>query len=189
VTFQPLRMAATACAIILASAAAPASAVVIKAADYGPGSFFDTAAAGLGPGTYRFSLTLTTPVDFVDGYAEKLTVTNFFCIDPSIGPDEFSCGGDDVPTQPLWDRVTPTLYQASITVNPFVNQPVAGGGPTVRYTEEDFCCTFQYGWEAPGAGSYVLSYAQVPEPESWALMIAGFGLLGVGMRRRSLLPA
>jgi len=33
------------------------------------------------------------------------------------------------------------------------------------------------GGEAPGA---------VPEPASWALMIAGFGLVGIAMRRRQV---
>jgi CHRD domain/PEP-CTERM motif len=31
--------------------------------------------------------------------------------------------------------------------------------------------------------------AAVPEPSSWALMIAGFGLAGAGLRRRRLAPA
>lgn len=31
--------------------------------------------------------------------------------------------------------------------------------------------------------------AIVPEPETWALMIAGFALVGIGMRRRRLTPA
>ena len=168
---------------MLTLGATAAGAAVIKAGDYGAGPFFDTAAASLGPGHYRFTIELTTPVDFVDGFAQKQTVTNFFCIDPSIGPDEFNCGGDEVPTQPLWDKVTPTLYQALITVNPFRNVPFSSGF-IVRFTEEDDCCTFEYGWDAPGRGSYVLSFAQVPEPASWALMIAGFSLLGVGARRR-----
>ena len=30
--------------------------------------------------------------------------------------------------------------------------------------------------------------AGVPEPESWALLVAGFGLLGAAMRRRRTIP-
>ena len=173
----------------MALTAVPASGAVIKAGDYGPGSFFDTAATGLAPGSYRFTIELTTPVPYVDGYAEKQTITNFYCIDPDVGPEEFNCGGDEVPTQPLWDQVTPTLYQAMMMVNPFRNVPVSGGGFVVRYTEQDDCCRFQYGWDAPGGGSYVLSYVQVPEPASWAMMIAGLGLLGVGVRHRKIAAA
>lgn len=33
-------------------------------------------------------------------------------------------------------------------------------------------------------GSFTLSVAAIPEPASWALMIAGFGLAGAAMRRR-----
>ena len=184
-TFRPTSGAAIAA---LALAAAPAASAVIKTGGYDAGSFSDTAAIGLGPGTYRFSIALTTPVPFVDGFAEKQTVTNFYCIDPDIGPDEFYCGGNEVPTQPLWDQVTPTLYQAMLTVNPFRDVPFSSGF-VVRYTEQDDCCRFEYGWDAPGGGSYVLSYVQVPEPASWAMMIAGFGLLGAGVRHQKIAAA
>jgi hypothetical protein len=40
---------------------------------------------------------------------------------------------------------------------------------------------------SPRAFNGALSYAAVvPEPASWALMIAGFGLVGAAMRRRSV---
>lgn len=35
-----------------------------------------------------------------------------------------------------------------------------------------------------GTGGLVTTFGAVPEPESWALMIAGFGLTGLAMRRR-----
>lgn len=41
-----------------------------------------------------------------------------------------------------------------------------------------------------GAGSLVgLAAGAVPEPQSWALLIAGFGLVGAAQRRRRLVPA
>jgi hypothetical protein len=41
-----------------------------------------------------------------------------------------------------------------------------------------------------GAGSLVgLAAGAVPEPQSWALLIAGFGLVGAAQRRRRLAPA
>ncbi|HEV2568326.1 PEPxxWA-CTERM sorting domain-containing protein [Sphingomonas sp.] len=167
---------------------APAAAVVIQTGSYDAGRFDGTAGATLGPGRYVFSLQLTTVVPFMDGYAEKQTYSAFFCRDPDISPDEFPCGGNNVPTQPLWDPVTPTLWQAAITVNP--DQTVLTPNDfIVRYYEFDDCCTFQFGWESDAAGRYVLYYAQVPEPASWALMIAGFGLLGAGVRQRTAIPA
>jgi hypothetical protein len=39
---------------------------------------------------------------------------------------------------------------------------------------------------ASGA-SYPLGAAPIPEPGSWALMVAGFGLAGVALRRRTAL--
>ena len=38
-------------------------------------------------------------------------------------------------------------------------------------------------------GSYTLTISTIPEPASWALLIAGFGLTGAAMRRRRRVPA
>jgi PEP-CTERM motif len=37
--------------------------------------------------------------------------------------------------------------------------------------------------------SVSMTVAQVPEPASWAMLIAGFGLIGAAMRRRRMVPA
>ena len=44
--------------------------------------------------------------------------------------------------------------------------------------------------EFGGTGTYTLTIsnpaaAAVPEPATWAMMLAGFGMVGVGLRRRS----
>jgi hypothetical protein len=51
--------------------------------------------------------------------------------------------------------------------------------------------TFRYaGYVEPGPGFHVLgTAAAVPEPASWALLIAGFGLTGAAMRRRARVAA
>ena len=38
-------------------------------------------------------------------------------------------------------------------------------------------------------GRFDISVGGVPEPASWAMLIAGFGLVGASMRRRRLVPA
>ncbi len=37
---------------------------------------------------------------------------------------------------------------------------------------------------ATGLGTFTLTAAAVPEPASWALFVAGFGVVGYGMRAR-----
>jgi hypothetical protein len=54
--------------------------------------------------------------------------------------------------------------------------------------------TFSYSGAAQGTGDESwglsnVSVSAVPEPQSWALMIAGFGLVGASMRRRSVARA
>jgi hypothetical protein len=36
----------------------------------------------------------------------------------------------------------------------------------------------------PAVAAALLGASAVPEPQSWALLIAGFGVVGAGMRRR-----
>ena len=42
----------------------------------------------------------------------------------------------------------------------------------------------QGGGSAPSTTDYLLGAAGIPEPASWAMLIAGFGLIGVASRRR-----
>lgn len=136
----------------------------------------------LGPGSYRFSFTTSVPLDGLYGYVEKSSIWNEYC-DEGEGAGEFYCGGDDVPTQPLFEQVSPTLYQLRMTVNPFV-ETFTPDQFVVRTVEFDLCCTYSFDLYAAGAGSYSISYAAIPEPASWALLILGFGAVGAALRRR-----
>ncbi len=45
------------------------------------------------------------------------------------------------------------------------------------------------GFNLPGSGYQLIGTAAVPEPASWAMLIAGFGLTGAAMRRRARVAA
>ena len=187
-----MRQAWAAWATILAlGAATPAAAAVIVTGDYGADeAVFDTGSLVLGPGDYRFTLTVTAALVAQNSSVEKLTVTNFFCVDPDLGPEEFPCGGSDVPTTYGFTQVTPLRFEALVTVNPFTDNPFPAG-LIVRYEEFDNCCSYIVDLQTGAAGRYTLSVAAVPEPATWGLLIAGTALAGARLRRRmrTLRPA
>lgn len=139
----------------------------------------------LGPGTYRFSFTTTAPFAEFYGQVEKESYYNEWC-DFRDGAGEQSCGGNNVPTTPLFEPVTPTLYQLRITVDPF-RETLTPEDIVVRRVEFDDCCTYSFDFIAGDAGVYSVSYAAIPEPESWALLILGFGAVGAAYRRKPAL--
>jgi len=174
-----------ACASLFALLALPAqAATTIRTGSYGAGEFVsDSGSYALGPGRYRFNLQFSTAPLYQAAEVEKTTNTDFFCVDPADGPDEFACGGDNVPTTIGFDEVSPTVFQADLTVNGLRSVPF-DSPPIVRYEEFDTCCGYRVEFEAVDAGRYTLSVAGVPEPTSWALMIGGIGLTGGALRRR-----
>lgn len=69
-----------------------------------------------------------------------------------------------------------TISSGVVELLTLVNQPVAAGLQTLSVSGS-----------AQKFGSYsgIVSFASVPEPASWALMIVGLGAVGYAMRRRS----
>ncbi|WP_293864936.1 MULTISPECIES: PEPxxWA-CTERM sorting domain-containing protein [unclassified Sphingomonas] len=173
-----------AAAVIAASvAAAPAisaAPVVVTSGSFASGdSIGQVGSYGVGPGRYRFTFATDAPVDLFVGEVINTRTTNIFCNEGS-GP--FYCGGDDVPLMPSLDPAGPGRWAALIEVMPFTITP--GGGFIDRYETSDSCCGYDFAFEALGAGSYVLSVEGVPEPASWALMLAGFAATGAALRMR-----
>jgi hypothetical protein len=88
---------------------------------------------------------------------------------------EFYCRGVDVPTVPLFEPVSPTLYQLQLTVDPSYTliDPYGPSGFVVRSTTFGLCCQHALNFSAGGPGSYTLSYAPaVPEASSWAMCLS-----------------
>lgn len=170
------------CSALLAVATPAAAATADISGIYDAGVLVAQGGSfALGPGAYEFSLSFSDPVsDFVYGYVGKTTVTNSFCDE---GEGEFYCGGDDVPTEPLFEMINPQLYQLSLVVNGPSSYTYPPGSVVVRDDQFDLCCQYGFSFISGEAGRYTLSYAAIPEPRIWSMMILGFGAVGWSIRR------
>lgn len=168
--------------------AAPVAAVpiVVTSGSFAAGdSVLQSGSYNVTPGRYRFTFETSTPVDLFVGEAISTRTTNFVC-DTGSGP--FNCGGDDVPLPTSLDPAGVTRWAGLVDVRPFTVTP--GSGIIIRYEDSDACCGYDFSFNALAAGSYILSVEGVPEPASWALMIAGFAATGGALRmRRRARPA
>ena len=168
-------------ALTLTAAAPVQASTEISVGSYSAGdSVFVGDSVGLGAGTYLFTLTLSASADAVEGQVTKLTNYVDYC-DMDGSGTAVVCGSDDVPTSPSLEAVSPTVYQALLTVDAPYTVHYSGVDRT-DYT--DSCCTYDFDFQATAAGSYSFSYAAVPEPATWLLMLFGFGMLGGAARRR-----
>jgi hypothetical protein len=163
-------------------ASSPAAATTVVSSPYPADSFVgDSGNFDLGPGTYLFSLSFTEPVTDVLGWVGKTTISNFYC---DTGSGEFYCGGDDVPSLPLFEMVNPELYQLYLTVNGPSTITYPPGSITVREEDVDECCDYEFDFTSGAAGIYTLSYDAVPEAQTWMMLVLGFGAIGAAARRR-----
>ncbi|WP_439532716.1 PEPxxWA-CTERM sorting domain-containing protein [Polymorphobacter sp.] len=88
----------------------------------------------------------------------------------------FATGGIGLQSWILSDTVAATgTASSSVTVGSGTTTTALGFQPTLALTDGGDLVPLP----GPGAGG-----GAVPEPESWALMIAGFGLVGASLRRR-----
>lgn len=178
-------------AIIAAtSAVAPASAEV-KTVGLGGVSFYDT------PYTYDFgggnSVTFTTvdkgfsfaPAGVSTGGSTQIASLGAPFYDPAQPTSYFSNRGGSIGPDTLAQYVG---YSAPAAIAYSISDSIIG----LRF---DLGQGYQYGYAqiagstlqgfrfetTPGLG---VNIAAVPEPASWALLISGFGIIGLAMRRR-----
>jgi hypothetical protein len=120
----------------------------------------------LDPG-YSFGVTTT---GLFDGVANLVGVT--FYLDPFEGPADVAAGGLtylDNTSFFSFDVAGPQLFGGTIDA------------PTLRAFAPEQLTDLSTG------ETITLSARAVPEPAAWAMMVAGFGLAGAAMRRRTSL--
>jgi hypothetical protein len=134
---------------------------------------------GVGSGRLSFDLL---GFRTVDGYNCCTDVFSLFVNDTEIFRGVFAMGGgggEGIELQPAGTAVTGGGQLRSIALD----VSIAAGANTLRF---DYGPMQGFGDEAWGLDNVVLTatVAPVPEPESYALMLAGLGLLGLITRRR-----
>lgn len=160
-------------ALAVATAAMPASAAVIDLSTL--------------IGTWHIQNQVMNPGDFYDDSyiatsAIILKFTDFY-----VWGDEYeifvngvSAGLALAPMPPAPDNPDP---ESAFTSGLFTHGTLTlAAGDTVAFT----AYTIPAGY---GDGTIAVSAALVPEPATWGLMIAGFGLVGAAVRRRTALTA
>ncbi|KRB40187.1 hypothetical protein ASE02_10455 [Phenylobacterium sp. Root700] len=193
-------MAAAAAAI---SVAGPALASTVIFQNTGADSYFNFNGISLpGAGTYTIELTSSAPIDFFFGgtYTEHWDV--FFA--PAPKPHSQNIEGNDGDiysdhsgngTYGFWTFTVPkTLYSffdSDIGYYDAYSIPV--GTPLYLETKFENAYLDLEGEDfSGGTFNYSLTVTQlsaVPEPATWAMMIAGFGMAGTALRTRRRLTA
>ena len=168
--------------LALLSASPVSATTTVASGDYTAGVYTSEGGTfSLDPGRYQITLSFSQPVGDFDGLVEKIFGYDDFC---DLGAGQFPCGGDDVPIDLTFEMVTPELYRLMLTVNGS-NTLNPAGDFVVREDTYESCCGFGFGFSSDAAGHFTLSYASVPEPATWMMMLLGFGGIGFAARRRA----
>lgn len=169
-------------AILLLLFALPASAQTGTITTDGDGAFYLALPIPAGPGHYRLDFSFSQPgTGLIEIHSEQSY--NFYDVDTG----EYY-GGDDVPTYlPFAFPAPVTSGSAAWTILP----PYTAFYSNIR--EEGFYrgvdALFSFTFAPDTAIDYAVSITAVPEPAQWALLLLGFGGLGVAIRWRPRLQA
>jgi hypothetical protein len=136
--------------------------------------------AALTVSTFTFDLTNSLPADVVPGDEYDVDVISNF---------HFTLGGNDVPEAlsrvsfyPSYQGGLFSLIFASQTIDFFGYDDVGSDG---RLVSGYFVATDVYDpLDLYGDGVAFIAISGVPEPASWALLVTGFAVTGLAIRRR-----
>ncbi|WP_294765795.1 FxDxF family PEP-CTERM protein [uncultured Rhodoferax sp.] len=144
-----------------------ASGVTAQAASYTFGSLTGTVTKTVDvAGTYSDTFSFTLPSTYT-GFSGS-----YFALDFE----------GDLSTNLTFGSGTTTLFTAALPTN-----GSEGGVGVATYANTFAFAPGNYWFTLSGSGTdanYTVTLAPVPEPETYALMLAGLGLLGVAARRR-----
>lgn len=149
-------------------------------------TFFIINSYGSNPETMAFARYAAFDLSFAPATAIGFHLFGLF---NNIGTLDFKRGGATVHSV---TTATPYGFTAIPGTNdpwPLVYFGIAGIGvfDNIRFTPGP--PPYRFGTEAVGMGiANVSLLPAVPEPTSWALLIAGFGLVGAAQRRRRAVP-
>jgi hypothetical protein len=151
------------------------------------------------PGAYKSTtefdyLTFTVPDDRLLVHPGPSTNLSVLFVAPQAGSYDFTATFNIVDTSPTGVGI----FQFSNAGGTIVSQPVGAIGAqnpyfvksgSVQLTAGQFLAfginnLGNYSNDSTGF-NFVLTTGAVPEPAAWAMMLAGFGLLGSTMRRRA----
>lgn len=174
-----------ACAALLSGAGAFAHAATIDLGDISTGAPTAFSGAVLEAGAFSDVVTFTLPANLGSGYS----VVNFPVSGPGISfntilntmalvsnPDGIPFNGDDVTVA---TSMSPGGESLTLTWGPSESNFMQAGGS--MYLNIGGIAVGESG----GLYSGAISVTPVPEPEVWAMMLVGMGLVGFRLRHRS----
>ena len=183
-----MRFALAALSLLLAGTSAQAAIVTTGTIS---GSVGESAVVSLpmftNPGEYKSYIAFSQPGSFSLAY-HVIRITNFFC-DFHDGQGFVNCGGDEVPVG--FDLFASPGARSAVLG--YSIQPEFRGviSPDEFFIdiEQAVGAGFEFFFEKSSSISYRVVTTAVPEPASWATMIAGFALAGAGLRSRKAVLA
>lgn len=175
--------------LALAPSAAQAGVVVDVSGFTDERGLFDLDYYDLDRGRYEITFAFDRPLSGFRTYAGTRYIYDLIC----PGSPPFFCGGGDGLNPFEFTNEDARIFSAAFTLHPEYTIET-WPGQYVRFRPNSFVGGPVEAFDAreptvenpPTPIGYRLTITAVPEPASWAMMIAGFGLAGAALRRRQM---